>query len=79
MLYGAAARTAKAMGFVKIQTYILESELGTSLKAAGWVCEGVAGGGDWNVPSRGGRRIDQPQERKTRWAKYLNEPVEMAA
>lgn len=71
ILYAAAARAAQAMGFEKIQTYILESEPGTSLKAAGWVCEGETGGGDWNVPSRGGRRTDQPMERKQRWARYL--------
>jgi len=35
-LYGAAARAAKALGFVRIQTYILGSEPGISLKAAGW-------------------------------------------
>jgi hypothetical protein len=40
-LYGAAARAAKALGYDKIQTYILESELGTSLVAAGWECEGA--------------------------------------
>jgi hypothetical protein len=36
MLYGACARIARDMGFLKIQTYILESESGTSLKASGW-------------------------------------------
>jgi len=30
MLYAAAARTAQAMGFDRIQTYVLESEPGTS-------------------------------------------------
>lgn len=70
-LYAKAARIAKEMGFTKIQTYILDSEPGTSLKAAGWQCEGEAGGGDWNVPSRGGRRRDQPMEKKTRWARLL--------
>ena len=49
MLYGACARIAKDMGFRKIQTYILESESGTSLKASGWICEGEAG-----RPSLGG-------------------------
>lgn len=41
------------MGYTKIITYILESELGTSLKASGWEKEadGV-GGSNWNVPSR---------------------------
>jgi hypothetical protein len=68
MLYSAAARAAKAMGFSRIQTFILESEPGSSLRAAGWVRELTSAGGDWNVPSRGGRRTDQPMEPKTRWA-----------
>lgn len=68
-LYGCVARICKEMGFERIQTFILDSELGTSLKAAGWVFDGYSEGGDWNVPSRGGRRRDQPQERKQRWKK----------
>lgn len=72
MLYAAAARAAKAIGYKKIQTYILEDELGTSLLAAGWHFEAMTAGGDWNRPSRGGRRTDQPMERKQRWAKILN-------
>jgi hypothetical protein len=35
-LYSAARKTALAMGFTRIVTYIREDELGTSLKAAGW-------------------------------------------
>jgi predicted nucleic acid-binding Zn ribbon protein len=35
-LYGAAARAAFALGFARIQTYILASETGASLKASGW-------------------------------------------
>lgn len=31
-LYGAAARICKEMGFTKIQTYLLDSEPGTSMK-----------------------------------------------
>lgn len=74
ILYAAAARTAKAMGFKKIQTYILHSEPGTSLRAAGWELElADAGGGDWNAPSRGGRRTDQPMDKKSRWGKKLND------
>jgi hypothetical protein len=75
ILYAAASRAAQAMGAEKIQTYILDSEPGTSLKASGWTDEGEAGGGDWNAPSRGGRRTDQPQEKKRRWAKQLNPKV----
>ncbi len=66
-LYGASARAARAMGFDKIQTFILESESGTSLRAAGWEMVAVSPGGDWNTPTRGGRRTDQPTEPKTRW------------
>lgn len=35
-LYSAAARAAQAMGYDRIQTYILEDEPGTSLRASGW-------------------------------------------
>ena len=37
ILYGACARIAKDMGYRKIQTYILQSESGASLKASGWI------------------------------------------
>lgn len=71
MLYGAAARTAKAMGYVKIQTYILDEEPGSSLRGAGWVCEGEAGGGQWKHTDGKPRRTDQPTQKKTRWAVYF--------
>lgn len=38
LLYAAAARAAKALGYLMIQTYILASESGASLRAAGWEC-----------------------------------------
>ncbi len=69
MLYAAVARICKEMGFLRVQTFILDSETGTSLKAAGWKFDRLSEGGDWNVPSRGGRRIDQPQQQKQRWFK----------
>ena len=72
ILYAAAARAAAAMGFEKIQTYILMSEPGTSLKAAGWSFEAHTSGGTWNRPSRGNRRVDQPMCQKSRWSKTLN-------
>ena len=70
-LYAACARAALALGYTKIQTYILESEPGTSLKAAGWTFETLTDGGDWNHSWRTGRRTDQPMVRKQRWAKQL--------
>lgn len=69
-LYSASARAAKALGYKRIQTYILESESGLSLKATGWV-KGytTAGGAGWL--NRPGRRSDQPTERKVIWYKDL--------
>jgi len=63
MLYAAAWRATKALGYRKLITYILASEPGTSLKAAGWSLIGERGGGSWSVPSR--PRIDKhPLQRK---------------
>lgn len=56
MLYGAAWRAAKAMGYRRLITYTLPAEGGTSLRAAGWTLLGERGGGNWNTPSR--PRID---------------------
>jgi hypothetical protein len=56
MLYGAAWRAAKALGYRKLVTYTLPEEGGASLRAAGWRLIGERGGGNWNVPSR--PRID---------------------
>jgi len=71
-LYSACARAAKSMGYEKIQTTILESESGISLKASGWKFDHIIKGRDWNCPSRGGRRTDQPMCDKQVWVKELN-------
>ena len=81
-LYARAARVADEMGFHKIQTFILESESGDSLRAAGWVFDGYSEGGEFDRPSRRRKPATYPTERKQRWAKYLNpklEVVEMLA
>lgn len=79
MLYAAAARVGREMGYIRIQTYTLDTESGVSLLAAGWTDEGPAGGGQWNHSNGhpqlfGGpnRRTDQPICEKRRWAKTLN-------
>jgi hypothetical protein len=71
MLYGACARAAAALGYWSVQTFVLASESGRSLEAAGWTYDGMTDGGSWNRPSRGGRREDQPQERKRRYVKVV--------
>ena len=70
ILYAACARIAKAMGYEKIQTFILEEENGSSLKASGWVLAGHTTGGDWNSTGRK-RRTDQPMGPKSRWERVL--------
>src|SRR3990167_7687275 len=66
MLYGAAWRVTKALGYKRLITYSLPDESGTSLKAAGWKCLGERGGGSWNVPSR--PRVDtHPLQTKLLW------------
>ncbi len=57
LLYGWAAREARARGFSKIITYTRQDEHDTSLRAAGWACEGPAGGRSWNW--RGRPRIER--------------------
>jgi len=63
MLYAACWRAARAMGYRKVITYILNTEPGTSLKASGWKLVGERGGGSWSVPSR--PRVDKhPLQKK---------------
>lgn len=75
-LYGATARIARDLGYARIQTYILEEEEGTSLRAAGWERGYTTKGGSWNSRSRSGRREDQPQGPKVLYFKQLIEPWE---
>ena len=72
MLYGAAARAAKAMGYQKIITYTLDSEPGASLRAAGWTCAGPAGGERWTGQRRPAADL-YPAQMKLRYEKILKE------
>lgn len=54
------------MGYHKLITYILDTEPGTSLRAAGWKCIGKAGGLRWT----GNRRPEVdlcPAQMKIKW------------
>ncbi len=70
MLYAASARAAKAMGYRKIITYTLDTESGTSLRAAGWLCEGLAGGKQWTGKRKPAIPI-APLQKKLRYSKAL--------
>jgi hypothetical protein len=66
MLYAAAWRAARALGYRRLVTYTLPEEGGASLRAAGWVVKYETKGDDWN---RAGRpRVDlHAYQRKLRW------------
>jgi hypothetical protein len=66
LLYAAAWRAAKAMGYRRLITYTLPEEGGASLRGAGWKLIGERGGGKWSRPSRG-RDDVHPTQQKLMW------------
>lgn len=70
-LISAVYQAAKAIGYTKIVTYVLEDESGISLKACGFDFDGTSDGGSWNCKSR--KRIDKaPTGPKKRWVKKIS-------
>ena len=66
MLYAAAWRAARAMGYKRMITYTLIEENGISLQAAGWKTLYTTKGGSWSCKSR--PRIDtHPIGQKLLW------------
>lgn len=65
-LYRAAWRIARHMGYKKLITYTLPEEGGSSLRAAGMKCLGIAGGGSWSRERRP-RVDDHPTQEKMKW------------
>lgn len=68
MLYAAAWRAAKALGYTRLVTYTQSGESGSSLRAAGWlvVAERSARNG-WSVPSRVRRALGTENVARTLW------------
>ena len=62
-LYAGAWRAARELGYKRIITYILKTEPGTTLQAAGWKCLGECGGGSWNVRTRPRVNMDVQQKK----------------
>lgn len=66
MLYAAAWRAARALGYRRLVTYTLPEEGGSSLRAAGWRVVGQTRAEGWGRPSR--PRVDtHPTQAKLRW------------
>jgi hypothetical protein len=65
-LYGACWRAARALGYIQLVTYTLDTEPGDSLRGAGWRLVGRAGGGSWSRSER--PRVDtHPLQGKMKW------------
>lgn len=69
MLYGAAWRAARALGYRQLITYTLASESGSSLRASGWHVVARVSGQKWDAPGRDRPRVElHPTTPKLRWA-----------
>ena len=71
-LYSACVKSARAMGYKMVITYILQSENGASLRASNFKYDGIAGGKMW-TGKRSGRDNGVPQELKKRWVYMIAE------
>lgn len=72
ILYAAAWRAARALGYRRLVTYTLPEEGGASLRAAGWRVVGETKAEGWNRPSR--PRVDVcPAQAKLRWEASVKE------
>lgn len=75
MLYGAAWKAAKALGFKRIVTYTLPEEGGASLRATGWNPTFNVGGTPWNNNTRQrAENAHSDNKVKTRWEAALEMP-----
>lgn len=70
-LYGRCARIAELLGYLKIQTYTLASEPGTSLRASGWSDAGLRVGGHWYDAAGISRNNRHPTTMKRKWEKVF--------
>jgi hypothetical protein len=70
MLYAAAAGACQAMGYRSIQTYIMDHEPGTSLRAAGWTFADRVTTTNWGDHCKRGKgKVSMAP--KQRWVRQL--------
>lgn len=70
MLYGACSRAAKAMGADNLVTYTHGDEHGISLKASGWISDGMTEGGEHSRPSRARAAVVDATPKRRWWAPW---------
>jgi len=66
-LYGAARRQAQAKGYIRVVTYTLQRESGSSLRGAGWLPFVLKPHGQWSCASRPREAQAIYEEPKIRW------------
>jgi hypothetical protein len=66
MLYGAAWRAARSLGYRRLITYTMKREPGTSLRAAGWRVVAETRARSWSKDSKARPRVDRsdPEQRR---------------
>lgn len=79
MLYGACSRAAKAMGAVGLVTYTHVDEHGASLRASGWVDDGLTRGGEADRPSRRRNPVVDARPKRRWWAAWSSRAVRAGA
>ena len=68
MLYGAAWRAAKAMGYRRLITYTQKGESGASLRASGFIeAARLAARNGWSAPSRPRDNSSYESAQRVRW------------
>jgi hypothetical protein len=72
-LYAAAVRVAGILGFKKVQTFILSTEPGTSLRAAGFEIDGTSEGGPWDRSSRARKRRETTEGSKVKYCRIIKQ------
>ena len=65
--YGALRRAAAALDYERVVTYTRMDESGTTCRAAGFVDEGEAGGGEASRPGRPRKPVEDASSPKRRW------------
>ena len=68
MLYAAAWRAARALGALRMDTHTHLDEHGASLRASGWIEDGLTSGGEWDRPSRRRSAAVDPLPKRRWWA-----------
>lgn len=78
-LYGAVSRVGREMGARDMLTYIHGDELGTTLRAAGWIEDTETDGGEWSRTGRQRQLAVDPNPKRRWWTQWSERAQEILA